>query len=164
MPYSRAKFEGQKNVYSTEKWVVADIDKIPFFVKEGAIIPKYPVQQYVGELELTELILDVYFKLGIENSTVYEDDQDGYDYKKGRYSLRNFKLNGKENELIIQQFKDGTFITSYETFKIRLHGLPYKIASIIVDNENVSLQDVKLTGNNTIEVTKEFTTLQLLGN
>tara|TARA_R110002051_G_scaffold137593_1_gene210083 strand:- start:4218 stop:6617 length:2400 start_codon:yes stop_codon:yes gene_type:complete len=147
-----------------EKWVVADIDKIPFFVKEGAIIPKYPVQQYVGELELTELILDVYFKLGIENSTVYEDDQDGYDYKKGRYSLRNFKLNGKENELIIQQFKDGTFITSYETFKIRLHGLPYKIASIIVDNENVSLQDVKLTGNNTIEVTKEFTTLQLLGN
>tara|TARA_R110000796_G_scaffold35017_3_gene90213 strand:+ start:197106 stop:199505 length:2400 start_codon:yes stop_codon:yes gene_type:complete len=147
-----------------EKWVVADIDKIPFFVKEGAIIPKYPVQQYVGEIELSELILDVYFKLGIENSTVYEDDQDGYDYKKGRYSLRNFKLNGKEKELIIQQFKDGTFVTSYETFKIRLHGLPYKIASIMVDNENVSLQDVKLSGNNTIEVSKEFTTLQLLGN
>ena len=147
-----------------EKWVVADIDKIPFFVKEGAIIPKYPVQQYVGEIELSELILDVYFKLGIENSTVYEDDQDGYDYKKGRYSLRNFKLNGKEKELIIQQFKDGTFVTTYETFKIRLHGLPYKIASIMVDNENVSLQDVKLSGNNTIEVSKEFTTLQLLGN
>ncbi len=25
-----------------EKWVDADIDKIPMFIKEGAIIPKYP--------------------------------------------------------------------------------------------------------------------------
>tara|TARA_R110000868_G_scaffold45958_2_gene152171 strand:- start:986 stop:3385 length:2400 start_codon:yes stop_codon:yes gene_type:complete len=147
-----------------EKWVVADIDKIPLFVKEGAIIPKYPVQQYVGELEITELVLDIYYKLGIENSTVYEDAQDGYDYKKGKYSLRNFKLNGKEKELIIQQFKDGTYITSYDTFKIKIHGLPFKLMSIMVDSEKVSLQDVKLSGNNTIEVTKEFTTLQLLGN
>jgi len=147
-----------------EKWIVADLDKIPLFVKEGAIIPKYPVQQYVGELEITELFLEVYFKLGIENSTVYEDAQDGFDYKKGRFSLRNFKLHGKENELIIQQFKDGTFATTYETFKIKLHGLPFKIVTVIIDNEKVSLTDVMFTGNNTLEVTKEFTTLQIIGN
>lgn len=147
-----------------EKWIVADIDKIPLFVKEGAIIPKYPVQQYVGELEIQELTLEVYFKLGVENSTVYEDAQDGLDYKKGRYSLRNFKLNGKENELNIQQFKDGTFSTSYDTFKIKLHGMPFKIVTILIDYEKVSLNDVSLFNNSTLEVTKEFTTLQLLGN
>lgn len=145
-----------------EKWVSADIDMIPLFVKEGAIIPKYPVQQYVGELEITELVLDVYFKDGIENSTVYEDAQDGYDYKKGRYSLRNFKLNGKENELLIQQFKDGTFITSYNTFVIKLHGLPFTIKSVLVDSQKVSLDEIKLSANNTIEISKDFTTLQLL--
>ncbi|MEH6681556.1 MAG: glycoside hydrolase family 31 protein [Sediminicola sp.] len=147
-----------------EKWVVADLDKIPLFIKEGAIIPKYPVQQYVGELEIKELILDVYFKMGVENSTVYEDGQDGYDYKKGRYSLRNFKLRGKEDQLIIQQFKDGSFITSYETIKLKLHGLPFQIRKIQVDHETVTLEDAKLNGNNIIEVNKDFTELNLTAN
>ncbi|MGB5699214.1 TIM-barrel domain-containing protein, partial [Muriicola sp.] len=147
----------------TEKWVDADIDKIPIFIKEGAIIPKYPVQQYVGELTITELQLDVYYKLGTENSNVYEDAQDGYDYTKGEYSLRNFKLTGKEKELILQQFKDGNFVTTYETFKLNLMGLPFKIKSIELDNEAIDLKDVKMNGANTIHVTKEFTTLQILG-
>ncbi len=147
----------------TEKWVDADIDKIPIFIKEGAIIPKYPVQQYVGELTLKELQLDVYYKLGTENSNVYEDAQDGYDYTKGEYSLRNLKLTGKENELIVQQFKDGNFITTYETFKLNLMGLPFKIKAIELDNETIALKDVKMNGNNTIHVTKDFTTLHILG-
>jgi alpha-glucosidase len=146
-----------------EKWVAADIDKIPIFIKEGAIIPKYPVQQYVGEIDIKELILEVYFKYGIESSTVYEDAQDGYDYTKGGYSLRNFKLNGKENELIIQQFKNGTFITSYDTFKLNLIGLPFKIKEIEIDNEIVPLKNVKLNGNNIIHVTKNFTELHIIG-
>jgi len=146
-----------------EKWVVADIDKIPIFIKEGAIIPKYPVQQYVGELEISELALDVYFKIGTEDSSVYEDAQDGYDYKKGGFSARNFKLTGKANELIIQQFKDGTYITPYENFKIKMIGLPFKIASIEVDNEQVSMKDVSLNGGSTIEISKNFTQLHIKG-
>jgi alpha-glucosidase len=147
----------------TEKWVDADIDKIPIFIKEGAIIPKYPVQQYVGELKIEELQLDVYYKSGIENSTIYEDAQDGYDYVKGEYSLRNFKLTGKGKELILQQFKDGNYITSYETFKLNLMGLPFKIKAIQLDNETIALKDVKMNGSNTIHVTKEFTVLHILG-
>ncbi|WP_343486736.1 glycoside hydrolase family 31 protein [Allomuricauda sp. d1] len=146
-----------------EKWVSAGIDKIPFFIKEGAIIPKYPVQQYVGEKELTELLLDVYYKEGTENSTVYEDQHDGYDYKKGRFSLRNFRLKGKPNELIIQQFKDGSYITPYETFKLQFHGLPFKIKTIEVDNEVVDLKSVKLNGNNSIQISKDFTELHIIG-
>jgi alpha-glucosidase len=40
------------------------------FVKAGAIIPKYPIQQYVGELAFEELTLDVYYKEGKEKSVV----------------------------------------------------------------------------------------------
>ena len=146
-----------------EKWVVADLDKMPLFILGGAIVPKYPVQQYVGELELKELLLEVYYKDGVESSNVYEDAQDGYDYKKGRYSLRNFKLRGKENELIIQQFKDGNFITPYETFRFNFHGLPFKIKEIHVDNEMVDLREVKLNGNDNIQISKDFTVLHLIG-
>ena len=146
-----------------EQWVEADIDIIPLFVKEGAIIPKFPVQQYVGELEIKELDLEVYFRMGTETSTLYEDEQDGYDYKKGQYSLRNFKLNGKDKSLVIQQFKDGTFITSYDTFRINLHGLPFEIKAIEVDNEQVPLKQLKPNGNNVIEVSKDFTQLLIKG-
>ncbi|MGB7392902.1 MAG: glycoside hydrolase family 31 protein [Pricia sp.] len=151
-------FEGGK-----EKWVVADIDKIPMFIKAGAIVPRYPVQQYVGEKKITELILDVYHLQGDENSTVYEDGGDGYAYESGKYSLRNFKLSGKEDELIIQQFKDGSFKTNYEMFKVQLHGLPFKIKKVKVDNEDVDLKDIKLNGENSIEVSKEFTQLVISG-
>ena len=146
-----------------ELWVDADLDSMPIFVKSGAIIPKYPVQQYVGEKEIEELMLDVYYKLGVEKSQVYEDANDGYDYIKGRYSLRNFNLTGKNNELSIQQFKSGKFTTPYETFKLKLIGLPFKIDKIEIDNEIVKFKDVKLNGDNTIIVTKDFTELRIIG-
>ncbi|WP_149303613.1 glycoside hydrolase family 31 protein [Pareuzebyella sediminis] len=146
-----------------EKWVEADIDKMPLFIKAGAIIPKYPVQQYVGEKEITELVLEVYYKKGSENSMVYEDGQDGYAYENGKYSLRNFKLLGKDNELTVQQFKDGSFITTYDTFKISLRGLPFKIERIFVDNEKVEINDIKLNGNNIFQLSKDFTQLRITG-
>jgi len=146
-----------------ELWVDADLDSMPIFVKAGAMIPKYPVQQYVGEKVIDELRLDVYYKLGIEKSQVYEDAHDGYDYIKGRYSLRNFNLKGNKDLLIIQQFKSGKYVTPYETFKMHLIGLPFKIDSIVIDNEEVKFKDVKLNGDNTIIVSKEFTELRIIG-
>ena len=146
-----------------ERWVAADLDRIPIFVKAGAIIPKYPVQQYVGEKEIDTLNLDVYFTLGTEQSTVYEDAHDGYDYKKGDFSVRNFKFQGKKNELIIQQFKNGTYTTPYHTLNFHLIGLPFKVTTIEVDNVEVPLDTVKLNGDSSIEITKDFTELHIFG-
>ncbi len=146
-----------------EMRVEADIDSMPIFIKEGAIIPKYPVQQYVGEKEIDEMTLDVYYKKGKEKSELYEDANEGYDYKKGRFSLRNFSLVGKSNKLSIQQHKLGKFITTYETFKIKLHGFPFKIRKIYIDNEEFLFEDLKVNGDNVIVITKEFTNLNIVG-
>jgi alpha-glucosidase len=145
-----------------EIWVDADLDSMPIFVKEGAIIPKYPIQQYVGEKTIDELLLDVYYTEGKEESMVYEDAEDGYDYVKGRYSLRNFRLLGKQNELIIQQHKSGKFITTYKTFKLNLHGLPFEISKVEVDNVEIPFKDVQLE-DNTLVINKEFTELHIVG-
>ncbi len=142
-----------------EQWVDADLDSMPIFIKEGAIIPKYPVQQYVGEKEIEQLKLEVYFKLGKEKSQVFEDAHDGYDYKKGRFSLRNFNLVGKEKSLSIQQYKSGKYITPYKTFELNLIGLPFTIKSIQVDNETIKVN----TKNNTLVVAKDFTTIHIVG-
>ncbi|TDS14406.1 alpha-glucosidase [Maribacter caenipelagi] len=146
-----------------EKWVAAEIDMLPIFVKAGAIIPKYPIQQYVGEKKIEELVLEVYYKEGTETSEVYEDSDDGYDYKKGRYSLSNYKLTGKENSLTIQLFKDGTFDTEYEKVKLNFHGLPFEIEKVMIDNEEVLLRNISTNDNNDLLIDKNFTLLHLSG-
>lgn len=146
-----------------EKWVAAALDMIPIFVKAGSIIPKYPIQQYVGEKKIEELVLDVYYKEGTETSEVYEDANNGYDYKKGRYSLSNYKLTGKDNSLIIQLFKDGTFNTEYEKMKLNFHGLPFEISSVKIDNEEIPLRSISINDNNDLLIDKNFTLLHLSG-
>ena len=146
-----------------EMWVDADIDSMPIFIKEGAVIPKYPVQQYVGEKKFDEITLDVYYKEGKEVSKLYDDAHDGYDYKKGRFSLRTFKLTGKKDEFILQQHKRGDFNAAYSKFKIELHNLPFTIASIQIDNVEISLDNVKNGNTQSILIDKEFTELHLFG-
>lgn len=145
-----------------ELWVDAELDSMPIFVKSGAIIPRYPVQQYVGEKKIEELKLQVYYKNGTEKSTVFEDAKDGYDYKKGRFSLRNFTLIGKENDLVLQQFKSGNFVTEYSSFEIELIGLPFIPKKIQVDNVYVSLDDVRFDKKKmTLKVSKDFSEIHL---
>lgn len=179
-PIQEANAQGRRMYFPTGNWynlwndelikggkemrVEADIESMPIFIKEGAIIPKYPVQQYVGEKQIDELTLDVYYKNGKEKSELYEDANDGYDYKKGRYSLRSFKLIGKTNKLSIQQHKRGKFVTSYNTFKIKLHGLPFKISKIYIDNEAFAFEDLKVNGDNMIIITKDFSNLNIVGD
>jgi len=146
-----------------EMWVDAEIDSMPIFIKEGAIIPKYPVQQYVGEKEIDKVTLDVYYKKGKEVSKFYDDAHDGYDYKKGRFSLRTFKITGKPAQFIIQQHKEGKYTAEYENFLIRLHGLPFKITSIQIDNVVIPLSEVKMNGDNSMLVDKNFTEIHIIG-
>ena len=146
-----------------EVWVDTKFDEIPVFVKAGSIIPKYPVQQYVGEIEFDELTLDLYFKIGKEQSFVYEDAQDGYDYKKGRYSYLSFRTIGKEKELIIQLHKEGKYDTPYSKYKINLIGLPFKVTEIEIDNEIVAFDKIAFDENHFLIVDKEFNELHIIG-
>jgi len=147
-----------------ELWVDADLDEMPIFIKEGAIIPKYPIQQFVGEKKIESVVLDVYYMEGKETSKLFDDAHDGYDYTKGRYSLRSFKFTGKENEVIIQQHKEGKFLAEYETFEIRIHGLPFKIVETEVDNVVKPVEILNGGNVSSFVVDKDFTELHLSGD
>lgn len=146
-----------------EKWVDAEIDSMPLFIKAGAIIPKYPVQQYVDEEPIEEVILDVYYKEGKEESQLFDDAHDGFDYSKGRYSLRTFKLIGRKKELIIQQHKEGKFDANYQKFTICIHGLPFDIKEVEFDHEVVPLKHVKHNGTISMTIDKEFSHFHIVG-
>jgi alpha-glucosidase len=68
--------------------------------------------------------LDVYYKEGKEKSVVYEDGQDGYDYKKGDIAfVISSDWKGKSN---YPTAKEGKFNTPIQNIK-SISGLPFKI-------------------------------------
>ncbi|MFD2541023.1 glycoside hydrolase family 31 protein [Lacinutrix gracilariae] len=147
-----------------EKWVDAEIDSMPIFIKAGAIIPKYPVQQYTDEKNIEEITLDIYYKEGKEVSQVFEDAHDGYDYTKGRYSFRIIKLTGKPNELILQQHKEGTYEAAFKWFKLKIHGLPFQIKEIEIDNVIIPLDKLIENGTSSMIIDKKFSEIHIKGN
>lgn len=61
------------------------LDKIPVFVRAGAIIPMYPTSLYDGQVPKTELTLDIYPQ-GQSSFTLYEDDGNTRQYANGASS------------------------------------------------------------------------------
>jgi alpha-D-xyloside xylohydrolase len=82
----------------------APIDKIPLFVKAGSIIPMGPFLQYATEKPANPIELRIY--PGADASfTLYEDENDNYNYEKGIYSTVDFKWNDVKGRLTIADCK-----------------------------------------------------------
>jgi len=67
----------------------APIDKIPLMVKAGSIVPMGPLVQYAAEKPADPIELRIY--PGAAGAfTLYEDENDNYDYEKGAYATIDF--------------------------------------------------------------------------
>ena len=75
--------------YEGGKWIdaEAELDHIPIFVKEGSIIPKTEAALSTEE-QTGDITYYVYSGKNTEY-LLYTDDGDGYDYEKGKYSIKN---------------------------------------------------------------------------
>ena len=60
----------------------APLDKLPLFVKAGAIIPMYPEMLYDGQKPADPLTLDLY-PYGASSFSLYEDDGNTQAYRAG---------------------------------------------------------------------------------
>lgn len=83
---------------------LAPIDEIPLYVKAGSIIPMGPYVQYAIEKPADPIKLRIY--TGANASfTLYEDENDNYNYEKGIYATIQFHWNEKEQTLTIEDIK-----------------------------------------------------------
>ncbi len=101
------------------------IDIMPIYVKAGSIIPWGPDVQYAEEKKWDKLEIRIY--PGADGEfLLYEDENDNYNYEKGKYSSISFKWNDKAKKLTIGERK-GEFdgMISNREFKI------------VIVNENV---------------------------
>jgi alpha-D-xyloside xylohydrolase len=96
----------------------APIDKIPLMVRAGSIIPMGPFIQYTTEKPADPLELRIY--QGADGSfTLYEDENDNYNYEKGIYSTIDFSWNDAEKKLKISKRK-GEFPGMMKERKIQI--------------------------------------------
>ena len=97
-------------VYQGGKWIIvsAPVDRIPLFIKEGAIIPEQPVEQYVGE-KTDSLLTVIVFPSKQSSYDFYEDDGITFNYKKGEYSETEIKseISGNTGRITVKKIHDG---------------------------------------------------------
>lgn len=97
----------------------APIEKIPLYVKAGAIIPSY--NQVMGNEIAHEAPIRVDVYAGADGKFVYyEDDGKTIDYKKGAYKDITLAWNNAQQILRITPSK-GNYAVKKKTFEIYLH-------------------------------------------
>jgi alpha-D-xyloside xylohydrolase len=80
------------------------IDILPLYVKAGSILPIGPEVQYSTEKSWDNLEIKVYPGCNGE-FTLYEDENDNYNYEKGMYSTITMKWNDRTRMLTIENRK-----------------------------------------------------------
>ena len=126
---------GQEHTLQVKK------DEIPIFIKQGAVIPKYPIQQYVGEKVVDTVTLDIYHTDEPETSFFYDDGGDGYAYESGNFNLSTFTVDGTNDGLTINQKIEGDYQSIVQSYRINFKGLPFDVNSVVVDGQAVELAD-----------------------
>jgi alpha-D-xyloside xylohydrolase len=78
----------------------APIEKIPLYIKAGSIVPMGPYLQYATEKDADTIELRVYSGANGQ-FTLYEDENDSYNYEKGKYSEIPINYNDTTKQLTI---------------------------------------------------------------
>jgi alpha-D-xyloside xylohydrolase len=98
----------------------APIDKIPLMVKSGSIVPMGPFLQYSTEKPADPIELRIYAGAN-GDFTLYEDENDNYDYEKGIHATIGFHWDDARHRLTIGPRK-GSFpgMLKTRTFRVVL--------------------------------------------
>jgi len=98
--------------------VAAPIDRMPLYVRGGSIIPMGPDIEYATEKPVDPIEIRIY--PGANGSfTLYEDENDNYDYEKGVHATIRFDYNDAARKLTIGA-REGKFPGMLETRTFRV--------------------------------------------
>lgn len=123
-----------------EVWVKTSLETIPVFIKAGTVLPHIKPMQYVGESEIEEIELHIYFKNGSEQSELYWDTGEGYEYQTGKYRLSVFDLTiSPKHGSLKQHVKNDWEDSTLKYFNLFFHGFPQEIHNAQADGTDLVL-------------------------
>jgi alpha-glucosidase len=123
--YTGAKYAGH-----AEAIVDCPLQRLPLFVKAGAIIPMQTAVSHTGE-KTQLLIMHLYEGESDNEFLYYEDDGISFDYQQGLFSARLLRYEAMANKFIIEKSR-GTFASGMKKIRIVFHG--FKLLNTVYVN------------------------------
>ncbi|MBK1832882.1 glycoside hydrolase family 31 protein [Roseibacillus ishigakijimensis] len=118
----------------------AELDRIPLFVRSGALLPLDPVRQYSWQKVSAPQEHHLYLpteSCGAVESQLYADSGDHYDYQDGHFALATFTCERvAADKVVLAVRREGDF--PLPKVRLHLHGLTGKPKSITVDGKKVA--------------------------
>ncbi len=114
----------------------APLDKLPLFVKAGAIIPMYPQMNYDGERPADTLTLDIY-PAGNTSFNLYEDDGITREYRKGAFAKTLIEVNTNKNIDVKINAAKGDYKGKYEKRYYLLNVYTKRPAAVLLNNKTI---------------------------
>jgi alpha-glucosidase len=132
-----------------ETSVDTPLEIMPVFIKAGSVIPEYPVMQYIGQKEIEEVKLNIYYTDYEVNSFLFEDYGETFAYEQDIYLEKKFIVNGSTKNLTIDQSLEGLYTPRYDGYHFNLIGLPFAPSKITVDGKGV--KEFRINDDKTVE-------------
>src|SRR5207248_6921321 len=117
----------ERIVGPTHLLAYAPLERMPLYVRAGAIIPSGPDLHYVDEHPLDPLTLDLYPGNGA--FTLYEDDGHSFAYEHGQFSTTSYTLRRTEDRLVLEiGAREGAYVPPARRLLIRVHAVDEQAA------------------------------------
>ncbi len=91
---------GESYLGQTHILAYAPLERMPLYVRAGAIIPMQPVMQYVDERPLDQLTLRIWAGKG--ELTLYEDDGHTFEYRHGSFATTKISVSTVEKQTQVE--------------------------------------------------------------
>ncbi len=110
-------------------------DRLPIFVRAGAIIPTAEVVQNTRELSRAETMNLTVFLAERGAGSLYWDAGEGYGYQVDEFTERKYTLSRRGRTITIEQSVQGNYNASFLYSKIRLIGLEHAPGRVEVNGQ-----------------------------
>jgi len=128
------------------------------------VVPFYPVRQHTGEKITDQVTLKIFYTDGKYQSSLYEDQGEGYAYKNEIYSDKTFSVENSADSFMLSQHIQGIFSVDYKNYNLEIYGCPFGVDHILVDGATTDFQTIDLHKSSVIKlkVSEEFGEIEII--
>ena len=110
-------------------------DRLPIYVRAGAVLPTVDKVQYTRQLADLETLHLSLFLADTGGSDLYWDAGEGYGYQVQQYTHRQYTMQRDGRQITLTQDVDGQYNASFRYANIRLVGLQHPPGRVTVDGQ-----------------------------
>jgi alpha-glucosidase len=119
--WTQQRYDGPRGVA-----VEAPLDRLPLFVRAGAMLPLGPLMQWSDERPMDEITLLLYPE-GHSRFDLYEDDGRTNGYRAGAYAVTSIECDGNAQSAMVrigQPSGDAAVIPAGRSYTLQVHSSP----------------------------------------